>query len=93
MSEELPLLRGAWDNEPVPITDPAHPTGIGTNETGDLVIGWGGAAEPIAVDLERDRSYHEIDRLIRSIEDRNLSAATSRKIAFLRDILQRRTSR
>ena len=86
-------MHGAWDNEPFPITHPAHPTGIGSNEAGHLVVGWGGPGALIEIPFSSLLDDATVERTVAELLSRDLAGATAVKGDFLRALLLRRLER
>ena len=83
----------AWDNEPFTITDPRHPTGIGTDVRGCLVVGWQGRGREVRIGLSELRDAKSVARAIGELQMAGGPGISQQKLDFLGGLLVRRVGR
>lgn len=83
-------MREAWRSEPLPITDPDHPTGLGTGACGRLVIGWGGHGREVVLSLTELDDPASVRALVGRLSSQPLPGMTAAKLDFLVGVLHRR---
>lgn len=84
---------GAWLNETYPITDPRHPTGLGLDADGILLVGWQGPGHEVRVDLDGLDDAYAIATLSGQLTMAGGPGMTAEKADFLGSVLARRLPR